>query len=91
MAKVKKKSDDIDAEFFDASLDKLLWPKNVQVNVNSPTGYSYKTLEPKSTKMGNGYHAVNGFVIADKTWLLKDGNNNAWIETDEEFREKYSI
>lgn len=91
MTKITKKTDNINAVFFDKSNNPSEWPQNVVANIKSPTGYSYGSLNQKSTKMGTGYPAIDGFVVPDKSWILVDGTGKAWIETDDEFNEKYSF
>lgn len=76
MAKYKPKKDtiEVDAEQFDSSKPLAQWPDQVQENVLSVTGYSYKDMST-TTDPDTGAEGSNGFELEDLDYLIteKDG------------------
>lgn len=92
MAKWKKKSSEIDAEFFDKSKPEVQWPVGVRVNVESPTGYSVGTLDTLLYDMGDNkeYPYIDGFVVKDLHYIITHHDGTQEMQTKEEF-EKFNM
>jgi len=91
MAYIRRKKDVLTGTFFDKSKNQSTWPMGVIQNAKSPTGYSYGTLDEITPLMGIGYVKIDGFVVNDLTWIVIDGEGNAWSETNEEYQKKYTV
>lgn len=73
------------AYWFDKTNDPATFPNKLNSNVNSPTGFSWGSLDITEDSM-------DGFAVPDKVWIIKDRVTDVvyWLN-DSDFKKKFKL